>query len=54
MTKYIFVDDDCHIDVEITVEASNEKEAHRLAWAQLTEEQKDACGLFTCVDEIQG
>lgn len=52
MTKFVFVDGDCHIDVEITVQANNEKEARKMAWAQLTDEQKDACGCLECVDEI--
>jgi hypothetical protein len=52
MTKFVFVDGDCHIDVEITVQAATEKEARKLAWSQLTDEQKDACGYLECVDEI--
>lgn len=52
MTKYLFVDDDGHIDVEIWVVAANEKEARKKAWSMLTDEQKDACGLLDCVDEV--
>lgn len=48
--KYVFVDDDMNIDVEIVVEAETEKEAHQKAWAQLTDEQRNACGLLDCVD----
>ena len=33
-------------------EAKTEREARKIAWNKLTDEQKDACGCFTCVDEI--
>lgn len=52
MRKYLFVDDDFNIDVEIWVEADSEKQARKLAWQQLTPEQQDACGLLDCVDEV--
>lgn len=51
-TSYVFADDDLHISREITVQASSEKEAHKASWAMLTEEEKDACGCWTCVDTI--
>lgn len=51
MKKFLFVDDDGNIDVELWVEATDEKEARKLAWAQLTPEQRDACGCLDCVDE---
>lgn len=49
--KFLFVDDDGHIDVELWVEAPTKREARKLAWAQLTDEQRDACGCLECVDE---
>lgn len=52
MRKFLFVDDDCNINVELWVEAATEKEARKLAWAQLTPEQQDACGCLDCVDEV--
>lgn len=52
MSKYLFVDDDCRISVELWVEAATEKEARKLAWAMLSDEQKDACGCLECVDEV--
>jgi hypothetical protein len=53
-TSYIFADDDLHISREITIQASSEKEAHKATWAMLTEEEKNACGCWTCVDEYVG
>lgn len=52
MPLFLFVDDDCHIDVELWVEAPSEAEARKIAWGRLTPEQKDACGFLDCVDEI--
>ena len=52
MTRYVFVDDDGYVQREITVEAETEKEARKKSWALLTDEEKDACGLWGCVDEI--
>lgn len=51
MKKYLFVDDDQYIGVEVWVTADSEKEARQKAWAMLTDEEKDACGCFDCVDE---
>ena len=51
MKKFLFVDDDCNINVELWVKAETEKEARSLAWDMLTPEQKDACGCLDCVDE---
>lgn len=51
-TSYVFADDDLHISREITIQASSEKEAHKATWAMLTEEEKNACGCWTCVDEV--
>lgn len=52
MSKFLFVDDDSHINVELWVTAINEKEARKQAWSMLTDEQKDACGNLDCVDEV--
>lgn len=52
MPMFLFVDDDCRIDVELWVEATTEGEARLIAWGQLTQEQKDACGCFDCIDEV--
>lgn len=52
MTKFVFADDDLHINREITLEAETEKQAHKQSWEMLTDEEKDACGCWTCVDEI--
>ena len=51
--SYVFVDDDQHIGREVTVTASSEKEARKLAWSSLTDEEKDACGNLDCVDVIE-
>lgn len=50
MKKFLFVDDAGNIDVELWVEATDEKEARKLAWERLTPEQRDACGCLDCVD----
>lgn len=52
MAKFLFVDDDMHINVELWVEAETEKQARKIAWNMLTDEQKNACGCLDCVDEI--
>jgi hypothetical protein len=52
MAKFVFADDDMHISREITIEAESEKQAHKQSWAMLTDEEKDACGCWTCVDEV--
>lgn len=52
MAKFVFADDDMHISREITIEAESEKQAHKQSWAMLTDEEKDACGLWTCIDEV--
>ncbi len=52
MPKFLFVDDDQNISVEIWVEAASEDEARKIAWASLTSEQKDACGYLDCVDKL--
>lgn len=36
MKKFLFVDDDGNIDVELWVEATDEKEARKLAWERQT------------------
>ena len=52
MPKFLFVDNDQHISVEIWVEAASEDEARKIAWSSLTPEQQDACGYLDCVDEL--
>lgn len=52
MTKFIFVDGNGNIDIEVEAVAQNECEARKIAWNNLTEEQKDACGCLECVDEL--
>jgi hypothetical protein len=53
MAKFLFVDDDQHISVELWIEAATEREARKIAWGSLTPEQKDACGLLDCVDQVE-
>ena len=53
MAKFLFVDDDQNINVELWVEATTQKEARRIAWSMLTAEQQDACGLLDCIDEVK-
>lgn len=52
MAKFLFVDDSCNIDVELWVTANTEKEARKIAWSMLTDEQKDNCGCLDCIDEV--
>jgi hypothetical protein len=52
MEQYVFVDGNGNINFEVTVTATNEREARKLAWATLTDEQKDACGFLDCVDVL--
>ena len=52
MAKFLFVDDDQHISVELWIEAATENEARIIAWDSLTPEQRDACGYLDCVDEV--
>ena len=47
---FVFADDDLHITREITIQATIEKEAHKATWAMLTDEEKNACGCWSCVD----
>ena len=51
-TAFVFADDDLHIRREVTIEAVNEKDAHSASWNLLTDQEKDACGCWSCVDEI--
>jgi hypothetical protein len=53
MAKFLFVDDDQNISVELWIEAATERKAHKIAWDSLTPEQKDACGYLICVDEVE-
>ena len=52
MARFLFVDDEGNISVFLWIEASTEKEARKLAWAQLTDEQQDAIGCLDCIDEV--
>lgn len=52
MRKFLFVDDDNNINVELWVNAETENDARKLAWGQLTPEQQNACGCLECVDEV--
>lgn len=53
MHKFLFVDGDDNINLEVWVEAETEKQAHKLAWESLTSEQKDALGCLDCVDVVE-
>jgi len=53
MAKFLFVDDDQNISVELWVEAATEREARKIAWDSLTPEQKDVCGCLDCVDQVE-
>lgn len=46
--QYIFVVEP--FGFEVQVQAKSSKEAHKLAWESLTDEQKDNCEYLECVD----
>jgi hypothetical protein len=48
---YTFADDNLG-DFEWTVEAATDKEARALAWAALTDEQRDRAASIECVDVV--
>lgn len=50
---YTFADDNLG-DFEWSVEASTEKEARALAWAALTDEQRDRAACIECVEVVSG
>jgi hypothetical protein len=51
MNLYTFADDNLG-DHEWTVEAATEKEARVLAWAALTDEQRDRAASIECVEVV--
>ena len=51
MPKFTFVDDDGNLgDWSVSVEAPTEREARKIAWASMSDEQRDACGCLDCID----
>ncbi len=49
MSKFTFVTDPA--EKEIVAYAATEKEAHRKAWEQLTDNEQDRLCVLDCVDE---
>ena len=49
MGIYTFYADGLNIEVE--AQGDSEAQAHRAAWAALTDEQRNACACLDCVDE---
>jgi hypothetical protein len=51
LNSYTFADDNLG-DLEWVVEAATYKEARALAWAALTDEQRDRAASIECVDVV--
>ncbi len=49
LTEFTYVVEPYGFEVKAT--AATQKKAHALAWAALTETQKDGCSCLDCVDE---
>jgi|TARA_R110000868_G_scaffold63120_2_gene190269 hypothetical protein len=48
MSKYTFYVEGCGIELSVT--ADSEKSAHKMAWAMLSDEQKNSAACLDCVE----
>ena len=49
MTKFTYYVEG--VGIEVSAIASTQKEAYKLAFASLSDEQKDACQILDCIDQ---